>query len=291
MRTRLLVACVAVATALAGVGGCSSGAAGSSGASGSKAGAHAARTSPASATPTTVSPESVRITSLMRKLAAWTDAKHSVTATEIVVFDAHSLRYDGLFAWGSGPAMDVRAPTAQLGLRQLHAADKTEVLLAGGSYYYRVDARSGGPSKGRPWLRTSLPRSADADVAAAHGIQGNPESALLMLPDAGGWTDLGTDATDGTTTSHYQGTVTRAALAADSRLLRTGGLSPSALLGAADSAEIDVWVDAHGKPVRFVEMSMIGRSLAIDFLSFGASHPLTPPPPATTTTSDDSPAS
>jgi hypothetical protein len=279
MRTRLLVVCVAVAAALAGAAGCSSAPDGRT---------HAARPSstPSSASPVpaTANPDSARLTSLMRRLAAWSDDNHSVTATEIADFDGRKVRYDGLFTWGAQPAMDVRAPTAQLGLQQLNSADKTEILLVGDSYYYRVDPRPSGPLKGRHWLRAPLPQSADGSSAAAHGLQASPENGLRMLADATGWTDLGTQNVDGTVARHYMGTVTRAALSADSRLVRAVGGSPSALLAGADSAELDVWTDARGKPLRLVATLGAGRSIAVDLFDFGG--PRTVAPPAARDTAD-----
>lgn len=262
MRTRLLVACVAVTASLGCVAGCGSGSGGR---------AQAARPSSvrssASAAPSVAQRDNGPYAPLMRRLAGWSDDHRSVTATESTDFDGHKFRFDGLFTWDAQPAMDVRVPTAQLSLQRLQSADKTEVLLVGGSYYYRVASASSGPLKGRHWMRAPQPQPTDGSAVAAHGLQ--PENALRMLPDATGWTDMGTADVDGTSGKHYQGTVTRAALSADSRLVKAAGVAPATLLAGADSAELDVWVDAHGKPVRWVEMSTVGRSFAIDFFDFG----------------------
>jgi len=271
MRTRLLAACVAVTAVLAGAVGCSSGSDGRS---------HAARASSdpasASAVPSASHRDDAQVSSLMRRLAAWSDTNHSVTATENAVFDGRKVRFDGLFAWGAQPAMDVRVPTAQLGLERFDSSDKTEVLLVGGSRYYRVDPTSDGPLKGRHWMRApSSPSAGGSGAVAVHGLR--PENSLRMLPDATGWTNLGTEDVDGTVGRHYEGTVTRAALAADSRLVRATGGSTSALLAGDDSAELDVWVDAHSNPVRFVELLGVGRSFAIDFYDFGGLKTVAPP--------------
>ncbi|SHN29688.1 hypothetical protein [Actinacidiphila paucisporea] len=219
----------------------------------------------------------------MQRLAAWSDDHQSVTAIENVVFDGRKTRYDGLFTWSAQPAMDVRAPTAQLGLQHLHSADKTEVLLVGDRYYYRVDPQPSGPLKGRHWMRTPLPKSADGSDTATRGLQVNPEDGLRMLPDATGWTDLGEENLDDTVARHYRGTVTRAALSADSRLVQAVGTSPSALLAGADSAELDVWSGSDGKPVRWVTTLGTGRSVAVDLFDFGGPRTITPPAARDTT--------
>lgn len=213
----------------------------------------------------------------MRRLAAWSDEHQSVTATEMVVFDGRKVRFDGLFTWGGQPAMNVTSPTAQLGLQRLHPANRTRVLLVGDSYYYGVDPRPSGPLKGKHWMRAPLPQG-DKSGAATHGLQAHPEFGLRMLPDATGWTDLGPDNLDGTVGRHYQGTVTLAALSADTRLARAVGSSLPALLAGADNAELDVWVDAHGKPLRWVAQMGTGRSVAVDLFAFGGRRSITAPP-------------
>lgn len=278
MRTRLLAACVAVTAVLASAAGCSSGSSGRPHAAPSSS-----VSSSASSVPSATRSDDPRFTPVMRRLAAWSDTNHSVTATENAVFDGRKVRFDGLFTWGTRPAMDVRVPTAQLGLQRFNSSDKTEVLLVDGSRYYRVDPASGGPLKGRHWMRTPWPPSAGGSGAVAvHGLR--PENSLRMLPDATGWTDLGTEDVDGQVGRHYEGMVTRAALAADSRLVRATGGSPSVLLAGADSAELDVWVDAHGNPVRWVEMVGPGQSFAIDYYDFGG--PKTIAAPAARDTAD-----
>lgn len=278
MRTRLFTVYVAVTAALACVAGCSSG---------RNSPPHTGRPSPvpssASPAPTTTDPRSARFSALMERLAVWSDDYRSVTATEIVDFDGRKVRYDGLFAWGTEPAMDVRAPTAELGLQRLQSDDKTEIRLVGDSYYYRVDPQPSGPLKGRHWMRTPLPEPTDGSSAIAHGLQASPENGLRMLPDATGWTDLGETNVSDTVATRYMGTVTRAALSADSRLARAVGGSPSALLAGADSAELDVWVDARGKPVYWVATLGPGRSIAVYFFDFGGTRTIAPPAARDTT--------
>jgi hypothetical protein len=218
----------------------------------------------------------------MRKLAGWSDGHSSVTGTETVDFDGRKLRYDGLFAWGPQPAMDVRAGTAQLGLERWNPAEKTEVRQAGGAYYYHVGPQSSGPLKGRHWLRSSQPLSAAGNAVAQSGLLVGPGDALRMLADGTGWADLGTETVDGTSGTHYRGTVTAAALASDAKLAPAAGGSPSPLLAGADTAELDVWVDAKGKPLRWVAMLAPGRSVAIDLGDFGGLHLVTRPSPTDT---------
>lgn len=219
----------------------------------------------------------------MEQLATWSDDYRSVTATEIVDFDDRKVRYDGLFAWGTEPVMDVRAPTAQLGLQRVHSDDKTEMRLVGDSYYYRVDPQPSGPLRGRHWMRTSLPEPNGWSGDVADGLQASPENGLRMLPDATGWTDLGEENVSDTVARHYQGTVTRAALSADSRLVRAVGGSTSALLADADSAELDVWVDAHGKPVYWVATLEPRQWIAVYFFDFGGTRTISPPAEGDTT--------
>jgi hypothetical protein len=277
MRTRLLAVGVAVVAVLSSATGCSSGA---------KGRPHAAPLSatPPSASPgaATTDPKSARITALMRRLAAWSDDNKSVTATEIVDFDGRKVRYDGLFTWGAGSAMDVRSPTAQLGLQKLNSSDKTEIVLLGDSYYFRVDPQPSGPLKDRHWMRTPVPQSAAEGSPTAQGLQASPENGLGMLVDGTGWTDLGINDLDGTVGTRYMGTVTRAALSADTRLARATGGSPAALLAGTDTAELDVWVDAHGKPIRYVLTLAAGRTVAVDLWAFGGPRTITPPAPSDT---------
>jgi hypothetical protein len=211
----------------------------------------------------------------MRRVAAWSDPYHSVTATESVLADGRTVRFDGLFAWGAQSAMDVRSPTAQLGLHRLNSGDKTEVLLAGDRYYYSVEPRPSGPLKGKHWLRRTVPQT--DGVAGAHGLQANPEYGVWMLTDATGWTDLGADNVDDTVGRHYQGTVTAAALSADNRLTRSAGNALPTLLAGAGSAQLDVWVDTHGKPLRWVATMGTARSFAVDLFDFGGLRSIAPP--------------
>ena len=46
----------------------------------------------------------------------------------------------------------------------------------------------------------------------------------------------------------------------------------------ADSAELDVWVDAHGKPLRWVAAVGTDRSFAVDLFDFGGRRSITAPP-------------
>ncbi|WP_176930308.1 hypothetical protein [Actinacidiphila guanduensis] len=70
-------------------------------------------------------------------------------------------------------------------------------------------------------------------------------------------------------------------LSADTRLAGPAG-SAAALLAGADSAELDVWVDAHGKPVRWVMTPAAGRTVAIDYFAFAGPRTITPPAPRDT---------
>ncbi|HEY3482397.1 MAG TPA: hypothetical protein VGL02_26175 [Streptomyces sp.] len=279
MRVRL-VAMAGQVTVAVGIGaaGCGSGPAAAPQAS------SATHASPAAA-PSTADPGAARFAALMRRLAAWSDTRHSVTATESVVADGSRVRFDGLFTWGSAPGMDVWASTAHLGLQRLNSADKTEVLRVGDRYYYRVDPQAGGPLKGRHWMRSPVSYAPDASGAGVPGSLLNPADALRMLPDATGWTDLGAENVDDTVAHHYRGTVTRAALSADTSLAQASGGSPTAPLAGADSAELDVWADAHGKPVHWVAVLGPGRSLALDLFTFGG--PRTIIPPAARDTADE----
>jgi hypothetical protein len=270
MKIRVLTTCMVGVSAWVGVAGCSSG---------PDAVPHAARPSSvpwsASPVPSTTARDSARLSALMRRVAAWSDPYHSVTATESVAADGRTVRFDGLFAWGARPAMDVTSPTAQLGLQRLKSADKTEVLLTGGSYYYSIDPRPSGPAKGKHWMRTTVPQSDGS--AAAHGLQANPEYGVWMLADATGWTDLGAENVDDTVGRHYQGTVTAAALSADRRLARAAGNALPTLLAGVGSAQLDVWVDTHGKPLRWVATMGTARSFAVDLFDFGGLRSITPP--------------
>ncbi|WP_262413707.1 hypothetical protein [Actinacidiphila acidipaludis] len=225
---------------------------------------------------TTASADRARLTALMRRVAAWTDDYHSVIATEYVDHDGRRVRFDGLFAWGERPAMDVKSPTAQLGLQHLNSADKTEVLLTGDSFYYSVDPRTSGPLKGKHWMRAPLPQVNGGP--ATHGLQANPEYGVWMLADATGWTDLGAENLDDTVGRHYQGAVTLTALTADKRLAQAAGNALPTLLAGADSAELDVWVDAHGKPLWWFAKMGSTTSFAVDLFHFlgGAGVPAPP---------------
>jgi hypothetical protein len=233
---------------------------------------------PFSASPVPVSPDPGRAarTALMRRLAAFGDDRRSLLATENVAWDGRKIRYDGVFTWDPRPAMDVRAPTAQLGMQKLSSSDTMDVLLVDGAFYYRVGPRSSGPLRGRHWMKVPVPRLSE------EGLQANPLDGLWMAADAAGVVDLGVENVDDTVARHYQGTVAAAALATDRRLVAAGSAPPSVLLAGARSAQLDVWVDARERPVRWVVTLGAGRSLAVDAAVFGARRSIAAPPVADT---------
>ncbi|MEE4541877.1 hypothetical protein V2S66_07815 [Streptomyces sp. V4-01] len=271
MRTRVLAACAAVAATAVALAGCSSGPA---------APRRAVRPVPVpfSASPVPVTPDPGRAarTALMRRLAAYGDARQSLVATENVAWDGRKVRFDGLFTWGSRPAMDVRAPTAQLAMQELSASDTTEVLLVDGAFYYGVGPRPSGALRGRHWMKVPVPRLSE------EGLQANPLDGLWMAADAAGVIDLGSQNVDGTVATHYQGTVDRAALAADRRLVLAGSAPPAVLPAGAESAQLDVWVDARGRPVGWVVTCGPGRSISVDVTALGGPRSIAAPPVADT---------
>jgi hypothetical protein len=268
---------ITLAAAITGVSGCG----------GDEDGTHAAATPKSvrwSAAPPPASTADPRLGATMKRLSTWSDGKRSAVATMVMTTGGRDLRFDGVFSWGEHPGMQVQAPTAQLGIQRLNSAATTQIRMVDGTYYYRVDTRPSGPLKGKHWMKAALSDLPGGTAAqpADPVLQDNPTVGLMMLADITGVTDLGTENLDGTVGTHYQGTVTRARLSGDRRFAGAAG-SPGGILGGADSAQLDVWADSHGKPLRWVAtMQDPKRSVAVDLYSFGGPRPVAVPAPGDT---------
>jgi hypothetical protein len=278
MRVRVLAACAVAVVAFAGAAGC--------GVRDSHAGDRTINPSGDPGSDATTDADSGGVSPLsmiMRQITHKTDAKKSAQVVETVQTHGKTVRMSGVYAWGAHPGMDVRMPTANLGMQRLNPAPTMEMRLVDGAYYYHVTPQAAGPLKGKHWMRVDVSALLGSGSAQAldQSLQQNPTSGLRFLSAADDVTRIGAETVDGKHTTHYRGTFSFKDLARYNKLFSTGDGSVSSLLGGADSVTMDVWTDAQAMPVRFGEDFGTSK-MTVDFQSFGGARTIAVPPAADT---------
>ncbi|MER5482562.1 LppX_LprAFG lipoprotein [Streptomyces sp. NPDC002812] len=180
----------------------------------------------------------------------------------------------GLYSWGSGLAMEVEVPAADLQLDALAADGTVMMRLVDGAYYYEVDPFEDGPFKGKSWLKVDAAAVLGEKGAAGLGAaSGDPTAGLKTLKYARNVTTVGTESINGKSTVHYRAEVPADKLGVAADMYENLGLSGQVVT--------DVWVDGEGAPARLNQQ--IGTtSISLDFLKFGIQKRIEVPPAADT---------
>jgi hypothetical protein len=127
---------------------------------------------------------------------------------------------------------------------------------------------------GKSWIRLDLQKAAQAagfDLGDALGsATQNPGDALAMLRAGGPLTEVGTETLDGTSTTHYKGTID---LAAAAKLKGVSEETLRRLNPKGEKAEIpvDVWIGDDGlvRQVRITESDTAGSKTVSSSVTFG----------------------
>jgi hypothetical protein len=170
---------------------------------------------------------------------------------------------------------------------------QAEFLVDGTTLYLRFPALTA--QVGTPWVSADLQTLAGmqgVDLSALMGAAGaDPTSTLAQLRGAGEVTEVGPEDVRGVATTHYHALVDlRAAveaLPADARAaLEQSVAQYEALLGTTD-IEVDVWIDADGRPARIVEVMPfpagagqppVEATLTMELFDWGTPVEVAPPP-------------
>jgi hypothetical protein len=180
-------------------------------------------------------------------------------------------------------------PDRQLPADQLQA----ELLFDGATIYLRFPALAA--QVGTEWVSADLAAlsgMSGVDLSALVGAAGaDPTATLAQLRGVGDVTEVGPEEVRGAATTHYHAVVDLQAaieaLPAEARAAMEASVEQyQALLGTTE-IEVDVWLDADGRPARIVEVMPfpagagqppLEATLTMELFDWGTPVTITPPP-------------
>jgi hypothetical protein len=169
----------------------------------------------------------------------------------------------GALSW-AGEGQLVGTISGSPGVSQFSSDGTVTLLVTGGDMYLKLtDPKMLAQSGGRSWMKldfaelaTLAPGSGGADLGSVMGSllkQLSPGVELRALAGGTGLTNVGPEVMDGVRTTHLSGTLTpQQMLAAMPGLTvqQRDELAKEDQAAGITSESVDVWLDAHGLPVR-----------------------------------------
>jgi hypothetical protein len=161
-----------------------------------------------------------------------------------------------------------------------------ESLFVADAIYFSSDVFAGVVDT--PWVTVDLDvlsDSAGVDLEALVGGGGDPTAALDQLRGAGEVAEIGTEEVRGVTTTRFHAVVDLhdaiAAAPEDQREALEQLLEQAETLLDSSVVEVDVWIDAEGRPARMTQLTELAgghTTVTMELFDWGVPVDLTPPP-------------